>query len=49
VGNAGGSGNPGGAGTPTAYPGRPVTPGASYPITVGGPSGGQVNISWNPQ
>jgi hypothetical protein len=26
-----------------------VTPGGSYPIAVGGPSGGQVNISWNAQ
>jgi hypothetical protein len=24
-----------------------VSPGASYPVTVA--SGGQVNISWNPQ
>jgi hypothetical protein len=26
-----------------------VTPGAAYPIVVGGPSGGQVVISWNTQ
>jgi hypothetical protein len=26
-----------------------VTPGGSYPIVVGGPSGGQVTVGWNTQ
>ena len=41
-----GSGN---AGTPATYNCVPVTPGSPYPIVVGGPTGGQVVISWNPQ
>lgn len=42
----GSAGNPGNAGTPATYNCIPVTPGGSYPVTVGGPSGGQVKISW---
>ena len=52
AGNCGGGGNPGNpgnAGTNTTYNCVPVTPGGSYPIVVGGPSGGSVVISWNPQ
>ena len=49
AGSAGNPGNPGTAGTPATYNCQSVTPGGSYPIVVGGPSGGQVNISWNPQ
>ena len=47
VGGAGGAGNPGSAGTPTTFNSVPVSPGASYPISVA--TGGQVNISWNAQ
>ena len=47
TGNAGSSGNPGSAANPTSYNCQSVSPGASYPVTVA--SGGQVNISWNPQ
>lgn len=50
-GNAGNAGNPGNAGAaanPSTFNCESVTPGASYPITVGSP-GGQVVISWNPQ
>lgn len=46
---AGGSGGTGSAATPSTFNCVPVTPGSSYPIVVGGPSGGQVVISWNPQ
>jgi hypothetical protein len=51
AGNAGGNSSApsGSAGTPATYNCVPVTPGSPYPITVGGPSGGQVVISWNPQ
>jgi hypothetical protein len=51
AGNAGGNSTApsGSAGTPATYNCVPVTPGSPYPITVGGPSGGQVVISWNPQ
>jgi hypothetical protein len=48
-GSPGNPGNPGNAGTPATFNCVPVTPGSSYPIVVGGPSGGQVVISWNPQ
>jgi hypothetical protein len=41
-------GNAGLAGTPSTFNCQPVTPGGSYPISVGTP-GGQVTISWNPQ
>ena len=46
----GGAGNPGNAGAaanPTTFNAVPVVGGTSYPVTVA--SGGQVNISWNPQ
>lgn len=51
AGNAGGNstGGAGSAGTPSTFNCVPVTPGSPYPIVVGGPSGGQVVISWNPQ
>ena len=51
-GNAGNAGNPGNAGSaasPSTVNCLTVTPGGSYPIVVGGPSGGQVKISWNAQ
>jgi hypothetical protein len=43
-----GSGNPGLPSSIITLNCQPVTPGASYPISVGSP-GGQVTISWNPQ
>ena len=49
-GGAGGSGGAGGAGgnaNTTTFNCEAVTPGGSYPISVA--SGGNVNISWNPQ
>jgi hypothetical protein len=46
-GNSGSAGNPGSAGTPSTFNAVPVSPGTNYSITVG--SGGQANISWNPQ
>lgn len=52
AGNAGGSGGAGGtgsAGTPSTFNCVAVTPGSSVPVTVGGPTGGQIVISWNPQ
>lgn len=52
AGNAGGAGSSGGAGsaaTPQTFNCVPVTPGSPYPIVVGGPTGGQIVISWNPQ
>lgn len=52
AGGAGGTqvaGNPGSAATPQTFNCVSVTPGSPYPIVVGGPSGGQVVISWNPQ
>lgn len=48
LGNPGTSGNAGSAANPSTTNCRAVTPGASYPISVGSP-GGQVVISWNPQ
>jgi hypothetical protein len=53
-GNAGNAGGPtptptGSAGTPQTFNCVPVTPGTPTPITVGGPTGGQIVISWNPQ
>jgi hypothetical protein len=44
-GNAGAAGNPGAAANPTSFNCVPVTPGASYPVTVNG----QLIVSWNPQ
>jgi hypothetical protein len=41
-------GNPGTSPNPTTFNAQPVTPGGSFPISVGSP-GGQVVISWNPQ
>jgi hypothetical protein len=51
AGNTGGSAPTptGAAGTPQTFNCVPVTPGSSTPVTVGGPSGGQIVISWNPQ
>lgn len=48
VGNPGNPGNAGSAANPSTTNCRAVTPGASYPISVGSP-GGQVVVSWNPQ
>lgn len=48
AGNPGNPGNPGSAANPSTTNCIPVTPGGSYPITVGSP-GGQVTISWNTQ
>ena len=48
AGNAGTAGNPGSAASPSTHNCLSVSPGGSYPITVGSP-GGQVKISWNPQ
>ena len=45
--NPGNAGNAGGPVTPTVYNSVPVTPGGSYPVSVG--SGGRVVISWNEQ
>ena len=52
AGNAGNAGNPGNSGNPGSNATHncvPVIPGCSYPIVVGGPSGGSVVINWNPQ
>lgn len=49
AGGAGSSGNAGSAATPQTFNCVPVTPGSPYPIVVGGPTGGQIVISWNPQ
>jgi hypothetical protein len=53
-GNAGNASGPtptptGSAGAPQTFNCVPVTPGTPTPITVGGPTGGQIVISWNPQ
>jgi len=44
---AGGAGNPGQTATPATNNCVPVTPGSTYPVTVG--TGGTITISWNPQ
>lgn len=44
---AGGAGGSGGLGTPATYNCIAVTPGGSYPISVG--PGGQIVVSWNTQ
>ena len=52
AGNCGGlgnPGNPGNSGCNATHNCVPVIPGGSYPIVVGGPSGGSVVINWNPQ
>lgn len=48
AGSTGGAGGTGAAATPSTFNCVPVTPGCSYPISVGSP-GGQIVISWNPQ
>jgi hypothetical protein len=46
-GNGGNAGNPGGSGTTSTSNCQTVTPGGSYPVSIG--SGGTATISWNPQ